>query len=71
MSLWFPPKTIPKRWGVYRVQVPCPSGAGDPRPGTERFARYVGYWTCWAMSPDKAERLLIRGPSAGYTWADI
>lgn len=71
MALWFPPKTKPQRYGVYRVQVPCPAGVSDPRPDAVRYARWLGYWSCWATTPEKAEFLEIPGPSAGYTWADL
>lgn len=69
---WHPPEVEPRRFGVYRVQVPVPAFLeAKPKPELARFARFIGYWTCWAPTPEGARWLYIRGPSAGYTWAEL
>jgi len=67
---WHHSRSIPTVAGAYRVQVPQPAWGPERYSVEERWARWTGvFWTCWAMTKEKAERLEIRGPSAGYLWA--
>jgi hypothetical protein len=69
---WHNSRSIPPRPGVYRVQVPVPAWGMERRSIDERFALWTGdYWTCWAVTAEKAAGLRFRGPSAGYLWARL
>jgi hypothetical protein len=69
---WHSSRSIPSSPGVYRVQVPQPAWGYERASVEERFARWTGvYWTCWAVSVEKAAMLQFHGPSAGYLWAEL
>lgn len=69
---WSPPSVRPKRPGVYRVQVAVPAFTAAPDYVTEMFARWTGdYWTCWGPDAGRLMQVEFRGPSAGYTWAEV
>ncbi len=69
---WHSSSTLPPRPAVYPVQVPVPAMRPDgvePIGIEQHWARWTGqYWTCWALTPEKARMLEIPGPSAGYLW---
>jgi hypothetical protein len=69
---WHGPQSLPLYPGVYRVQVPYPYLPERASKIEERFARWTGeYWTCWGPSRERVSYCEIRGPSAGYMWAEV
>lgn len=61
MALWFDPGIRPVQPGVYPVRVPNLNRAA--------WARWTGeFWTCWALSPERAMQCRWPGIRDGYEW---